>query len=66
MANKLDLADAQFHGFHHGKREPGIILLVEAMGLTKREWLKWKKDYPTHPLTSSEIQEIDDHFKIVR
>lgn len=64
MATKLDLADAQFLGFHHGRREPGIVMLVESMGLTKKEWISWKKKYVTTCLTSSEMEEIDNHFKL--
>ena len=64
MATKLDLADAQFVGFAHGKWNHSDILgLIDGMGLTKAEWEKWKKEYPTHSLTDSEINEIDDHFK---
>ena len=63
MATKLDLADAQFIGYHVGKREPGIITLVDGMGLSKKEWDTWKKDYPTHHLTASEIKEIDEYFE---
>ncbi len=63
MATKLDLADAQFIGFHHGKREPSVINMIQAMGLTKKEWEKWKKEYSTHYLADREIQEIDEHFE---
>ena len=63
MATKLDLADAQFIGFNIGKREPGIITLIDGMGLSKKEWEKWKKYYPTYHLTESEIKEVDDHFE---
>lgn len=63
MATKLDLADAQFIGFHHGKREPGIIMLIEGMGLISQEWEKWKKSYSTSFLTESEIEEINEYFK---
>jgi hypothetical protein len=63
MFTKLDLADAQFIGFHHGKREPGVIMLVEGMGLTKKEWEKWKQEYSSNYLTTSEIDEINEHFK---
>jgi len=64
MANKLDLADAQFIGFHHGKwHRSDIIGLVECMGLTKREWIKWKNNYP-QSLDEEEIKEIDEHFKL--
>jgi hypothetical protein len=62
MATKLDLADAQFIGYAHGKREPGIIGLVEGMGLTKKEWEKWKLNYTSYTLTDAEVQEIDEHF----
>lgn len=63
MATQLDLADAQFLGFHFGRREPGILLLVSSMGLTKKEWLKWKSNYSTNYLTESEIKEIDEYFE---
>ena len=62
MANKLDLADAQFLGFAIGKHEPGIIHLVECMGLTLKEWEKWKKEYCTTILTYSEKEEIEEYF----
>lgn len=63
MATKLDLADAQFIGFNHGKWNRGdIVGLVQGMGLSKKEWLKWKREYSTHPLTDEEIREIDEHF----
>jgi hypothetical protein len=65
MATKLDLADAQFIGFYFGKREPGIIGMVESMGLTEKEWEKWKAKYPTNYLSEDEITEIDEHFKTV-
>lgn len=63
MATKLDLADAQFIGFGVGKREPGIIILIQGMGLTKKEWETWKKKYPTYPLQDDEIQEVDEYFE---
>lgn len=66
MATRLDLADAQFIGFglHHNNGDR-IIMLVEGMGLTKREWIRWKEKYPNYPLTESQIKEIDEHFNIV-
>jgi hypothetical protein len=64
MANKLDLADAQFIGFHHGKSNSGdIIGLVKSMGLTKREWEKLMKEYPTAGyISDSEVKKIDQYF----
>lgn len=62
MASRLDLADAQFIGFHFGKREPGIVSLIESMGLTNAEWIKWKDNYPTSYLTVSEKEEIEEYF----
>lgn len=66
MANKLDLADAQFIGYFHGKwNRHDIIGLVEGMGLTKKEWIKLKTDYVTLTnVDESDILEIDEYFKI--
>lgn len=61
MATKLDLADAQFIGYHNGK-DRSLVGMVIAMGLKKKEWMKWKKDYTTTYLNESEIKEIDEHF----
>jgi hypothetical protein len=62
MATKLDLADAQFIGFKAGKWESHDITgMVEAMGLTKKEWLKWKCDYPTI-LDNEDVKAIDEYF----
>ncbi len=64
MATKLGLVDAQFVGFRHGKwNHSDITGLVEAMGLTKAEWKKWKDEYPTITLDENEIEEIDNFFK---
>lgn len=62
MATKLDLADAQFIGYHFGKREPGIFGLIENMGLTKSEWERWKIEYPVGYLTPEEMSDIDEYF----
>ncbi len=40
MANKLDLAEAQFIGWHSGVYGETAKGLAESMGLTKSEWLK--------------------------
>jgi len=64
MANKLDLADAQFIGFKVGKWNwDGIIELVETMGLTKKEWIKWKNNYP-EILDESDVEKVDRHFGV--
>jgi hypothetical protein len=62
-AHKLDLADAQFIGFHFGKREPSIIDMVACMGLTEDEWLRWKSDYTSSYLKESEIIEINEYYQ---
>ena len=63
---KLDLADAQFIGFKTGKWNwDGIIGLVQSMGLTKREWDKWKQLYP-NILDESDFQMVDDFFTKVK
>lgn len=64
MANKLDLADAQFIGWGSCKKDDGnIINLIEAMGLTRKEWIKWKEKYPMYPLAEREVREIDEYFE---
>jgi hypothetical protein len=60
---KLDLADAQFIGYCAGK-DGRIIDMVQSMGLTKSEWMKWKENYTTTYLTDREVKEIDDHFNL--
>ena len=63
MAIRLDLADAKFIGFKAGKWEAHDITgMVEAMGLTKKEWMKWKKDYPIS-LDEEDVKAIDDYFE---
>lgn len=61
MANKLDLADAQFIGYSHG-RVGSLIEMVEAMGLTKKEWEEWKLHYP-RILLKREVEEIDYYIE---
>ena len=64
MADQLDLAQAQFIGFRHGKwNRQDIIGLVTSMGLTKREWEKLKKSYPmTNDIDEDDFLEIEDYF----
>lgn len=65
MATKLDIADAQIVGFSFARDGfSTIIKLIESMGLTKSEWIKWKRKYPTSTLLESEIIEIDKYFNI--
>lgn len=58
----VDLADAQFIGYNAGK-DGRILDMVSSMGLTKKEWLKWKSGYTTTYLTEREIDEIDQYFE---
>lgn len=60
MSKKLDLASQQFIGYYAGKWGQ-LIGMIEAMGLTEKEWIKLKRDYPLD-LTDSEIQEINEFF----
>jgi len=62
MATKLDLADAQLIGFAHGKwYGTDVIGLITAMVLTKKEWIKLKKEYP-QSLDEIDEKEIDEQF----
>lgn len=66
MANKLDLADAAFLGHANASKGYTLKNLVEEMGVTKSEWLKWKKKYPTKRyFTGYELQEIDEYFEAI-
>ena len=64
MANKLDLADAQFIGYWFGKWNDNVIIgMVESMGLAKKEWLRLKSDYPIEAnMDESDIKEVDAYF----
>ena len=62
MTRRLDLADAQFLGFKEGKWNANIIFLIQAMGLSKKEWERWKKNYP-NILDDSDFEEIDRYFE---
>lgn len=61
MANKLDLADAQFTGYTTGYAGYSIVSLVESMGLKRSEWLKLRENYY---FTESQRFEVDNYFKL--
>ena len=65
MKKQLDLAQAQFIGFKHGKWERhNVVGLVTSMGLTKKEWSKLKSDYNIEAdLEQEEIEEINNFFR---
>ncbi len=65
MPTNLDLADAQFIGWGTCKQNDNdVIQLVTSMGLTKKEWILWKKKYDTCYLDSEDMEAIDNHFKL--
>lgn len=59
MANQLQLAEAQFIGFHHGKHGFTIKELAKSMGLKKSEWIKIRESCG---LSDSEMEEVDELF----
>jgi hypothetical protein len=60
---QLDLADAQLIGFKHGKWNwDGIVDLVEGMGMTKKEWEKWKENYP-NILDDADFEAVEKYFE---
>lgn len=62
MATQLDLADAQLVGFKQGKwHRDGIVELVDSMGMTKKEWKKWKANYP-NILDDSDFHALEEYF----
>jgi hypothetical protein len=60
MANKLELAQAQFIGFHHGSRGFSVKELAQSMGLKKSEWLKIRG---SSALSDRDKDEVDLIFK---
>lgn len=64
MANKLDLAEAQILGFHHGYHGFTLKSLIESMGMTKSEWKKLKYAGRVQYLSDNEQLEIDEYFGI--
>lgn len=63
MANKIDLAEQQLVGFRHAKDGYSLISLIEAMGLTKKEWTTMQKTHDLSNLDKTDITEINEHFK---
>lgn len=61
MANKKDLAEAQFVGFQHGKHGYSVKELVQSMGLKKSEWLDIREHIT---LSVSDMQDVDNYFKL--
>jgi len=57
----LELADAQFIGYSHGKNR-SLIQMVQSMGLTQDEYEAWKEEYGTSYLTDREIGELHEYF----
>lgn len=62
MSKQLDLAHAQIVGYFAGKWG-NLIGMIEAMGLTKKEWEKLKKDYEPH-LDESDMKEVEEFFAV--
>jgi len=59
MVNKLQLAEAQFIGFVHGKHGYGVLDLVISMGLTRTEWSSLRNQLT---MNASDVTEIDNYF----
>ena len=62
MANKIGLAEQQLIGFKHRDSGYGLIELITAMGLTKKEWQAIKRNIPSY-LKYDDIVRINEHFK---
>ncbi len=61
MNKQLELAIAQFTGWHHAKMNGDRILdLVQSMGLKRSEWTKIRPDVSW--LNEVDKQEIDEYF----
>ena len=60
--NKVDLANAQFIGYFHGREHDSVISLVISMNLTEDEWEELKNKYALS-LTDNDIKRIDRYFE---
>lgn len=63
---ELDLiqAEQQFVGFSEGVVTGNIISLIEAMGLTRKEWKELRNREMVNSLRKKDIKTIDKYFKI--
>lgn len=60
---KTTMCEQQLLGFSSGKYNPNdIIGLVTAMGMTKKEWEKVKKDNNLYYLTYNDLSDIENYF----
>lgn len=63
MYNKIELINAQFTGFNHGKWY-SLMTLIHAMDLARNDWEAWKKQCSNNVFTDTEIKEVDDYFNM--
>jgi len=64
--NNIAMCEQQLLGFYHAKFNRGDIKgLIEAMGMTKEEWVSVKENYNLEYLDKDEFTEIEDFFKAV-
>jgi hypothetical protein len=59
--SQIKLAEAQLLGYAHGTKGFSIKQLTDAMGLTKREWLKLRDETTLKP---TDKQDLDDLYGV--
>ncbi len=61
---RTDMSEQQLLGYVHGRDGYGLRSLIDAMGLTKKEWKILREEYSLSYLTTGDIKEINNIFKI--
>lgn len=61
---QLGFAEQQLMGYFHATKGHGLIELIEAMGLTKDEWVKLQDKYGLEYIDEEDKKAIDKHFNL--
>lgn len=62
-AQQLALLEAQLTGFAHAKNGYSIESLIDAAGVTLKEWEKLLDQYDIYQISKDEAESIREHLK---
>ena len=62
--NQLKLAEQQLYGFHCAKSGDSLLSLIQAMGLTQKEFKKIQDQNMLNFLSETDLEEIKKYFKL--
>lgn len=63
MKTATQFAEQQLLGYLHAKRGYDLIALIEAMGLSEKEWIEINKE-ANLDITDEEKEEVEEHFNV--